>query len=135
VRVIRLSLVGLAAITLLGCAQTTHEPPALNIADRPFPKSQPTTQWCQAAEEAKSEPKISPDLRQQYINAATNNGCYGPPPPKPQPVYQKAGATNEEFQRTKARCLLESGMGGADFNPLALRLCMRAEGWVLVPQQ
>jgi hypothetical protein len=53
------------------------------------------------------------------------------PPPAPS-VWYKAGATQEEFQRTRARCLLQAGAGTAnfDFEPVAFVLCMRAEGWV-----
>jgi hypothetical protein len=133
IRIACVPLIGLA-LTVLGCARAAPDPLAVNIANRPFPESLPTSQWCEAAEEAKNEPQINPDLRQRYIDAATKSGCYGPPPRKTQPVYQKPGATDEEFQRTKARCLVQSGIGGANFNPLSYRLCMRAEGWILVPQ-
>jgi predicted small lipoprotein YifL len=53
------------------------------------------------------------------------------PPPAPF-VWYKADAAQEEFQRTRARCLLQAGAGTAnfDFEPVAFVLCMRAEGWV-----
>jgi hypothetical protein len=69
-------------------------------------------------------------------------GCAHDPPPapiepvavKPEPppkVYFKPGATHEEFERTKARCMMQM-----DFDaPWKWAFCMRAEGWVLVPQR
>jgi hypothetical protein len=70
-----------------------------------------------------------------------------PPAPPPEMVWTKPGATNEEFQRTKAACILrmeedETAIKAANpGNPWAsLRaitvfpLCMRANGWVQVPK-
>jgi hypothetical protein len=70
-----------------------------------------------------------------------------PPPPPLARVWTKPGATNEEFQRTKAACILRmhedevaikaadpgnpwAGLGAISFFPL----CMRAAGWVQVPK-
>src|SRR5260221_1674475 len=105
---ISLPLVGVASIVLFGCMQTTtQDSSAPNIADRPFPQSLTSSQWCAAAEEAKNDPKIKPNLRRRYVDAAVAHGCYGPPPKQ---VYYKDGATNEEFQRTRARCLMQAEM-------------------------
>jgi hypothetical protein len=60
-------------------------------------------------------------------------------------VYRKVGATQEEFERTRARCLAQAETAKAastDSNQWArlgtwtsvYRNCMRAEGWVLVPE-
>jgi len=67
-----------------------------------------------------------------------------PSPSKPM-VYRKPGATNEDFQRTRAACNMRSEIAessSTDPNALArvgtwatvYRMCMLAEGWVLVPQ-
>jgi hypothetical protein len=62
-----------------------------------------------------------------------------PPPPQPQMVWMKPGASNEEFQRTRAGCMLRmweaensnpNGVGWVTVFPL----CMRAAGWVQVPK-
>jgi hypothetical protein len=66
------------------------------------------------------------------------------PPPKP-PLYRKDGASTEEFQRTKAGCLVKAQIAessSTDPEPLVkmvtymsvFRNCMRAEGWVLTRQ-
>jgi hypothetical protein len=66
------------------------------------------------------------------------------PPPKPS-VYYKEGASNEHFQRARAGCLGRAEIaesGSTDPNPfgrvatwmMVYRTCMRADGWVLVPQ-
>lgn len=65
-------------------------------------------------------------------------------PPKP-PAYFKQGATNEEFQRTKAGCMMKAEIAessSTDPNQLAKSVtnmlvfgnCMRADGWVLMQQ-
>ncbi len=54
-------------------------------------------------------------------------------PPRPADVWTKPGATTEEFQRTRARCLLRARFGSEDYNVATYPLCMRAEGWVLGP--
>jgi hypothetical protein len=67
------------------------------------------------------------------------------PPPQPKQVYHKEGATNEDFQRAKARCLIQAETAKSasnDPNPFAragtwvlvYRACMRADGWILVQQ-
>ena len=133
-------LIGLTAVILFGCAQTTvqsQEPPT--IADRPFPRSLSSSQWCAAADEARNNPRINPTLRQRYIDAAAANGCYGPTPVRKQ-VYQKQGATNEEFQRTKAHCLMQAEIaesGSRDPNSwsrlgtwtVVFRSCMKGGFW------
>jgi hypothetical protein len=62
-----------------------------------------------------------------------------PPPPPPQMVWAKPGSTDEEFQRTRAACMLRmweaensnpNGVGWVTVFPL----CMRAAGWVQVPK-
>ena len=68
-----------------------------------------------------------------------------PPPPEPKKGWSKEGAwTNEEFQRTRARCIMyaetnqaRNAWGGPFGNSWALlaTACMRAEGWVLVPEK
>jgi hypothetical protein len=66
--------------------------------------------------------------------------------PTPKMVYYKTGATQEEFERTRARCLAQAETAKAastDPNPWARlatwmavnRNCMRADGWVLVPER
>src|SRR5262249_26473721 len=63
------------------------------------------------------------------------------PPPKPAPecVYSKQGATTEEFQRTRAACLLRQ-TEAENANPnswswfTVFPLCMRANDWVLLPK-
>ena len=80
-------------------------------------------------------------------------GCAQPPPvavaapsPKPEPkmAWDKPGASNEEFERTKARCIMYAETNqmrnawGGPFGHSRLILftnCMRAEGWVLVPEK
>ena len=74
-------------------------------------------------------------------------GCAAasPLPPEPRKVWSKEGAwTNEEFQRTRARCIMyaatnqaRNAWGGPFGNSWALlaTACMRAEGWVLVPEK
>lgn len=63
------------------------------------------------------------------------------PPPPPKMVWSKPGATNEEFQRASAGCLMRAEIAesqSTDPNPLArsgtfalvFPTCMRAEGWV-----
>jgi hypothetical protein len=56
-----------------------------------------------------------------------------PSPPTEAPVKRKSffkeGATQEEFERTRAHCALQAHL--ADKHAFALVLCMRAEGWVL----
>jgi hypothetical protein len=64
-----------------------------------------------------------------------------PPPPKPAPetVWSKPGATDEDFQRTRAACLLRQ-MEAENANPnswgwiMVFSLCMRASGWVHIPK-
>jgi hypothetical protein len=116
-----LAALGLTIALLPGCAHHDADPVPPNIADRPFP---PSNKWCAAAEQAKNEPNIDPDLCRRYVDAATVNGCYGPPPPKPSPIYQKAGATNEEFQRTKARCLCKAGVEQISIHSLSRSACV-----------
>ena len=64
-----------------------------------------------------------------------------PPPPAPKKVWFKAGSSNEEFARTKARCIAQAEtasaaspdpMTGAGHWMVIFPSCMRAEGWVLV---
>jgi hypothetical protein len=72
-------------------------------------------------------------------------GCAQPPPPqvagpppKPEPkmVWHKDGAwTQEEFQRTKARCIMLAEMNDPYKFVIIAETCMRSEGWVRVPEQ
>jgi len=61
----------------------------------------------------------------------------GPTPPAPEFVWSKPGASNDEFQRTKAACMLRM-LEAENANPNGwswagiLPLCMRAAGWVRV---
>jgi len=78
-------------------------------------------------------------------------GCAGTTKVEPAPafapktVYYKAGATQEEFERTRARCLAQAESAkAASTDPdewarlgtwMAIyRNCMRADGWMLVPE-
>jgi hypothetical protein len=64
-----------------------------------------------------------------------------PVPPKPAVAYFKEGASEEEFQRTKAACIMKyemaAGAASDEFGPnwgLGLSVfgsCMRSQGWVL----
>jgi hypothetical protein len=70
------------------------------------------------------------------------------PAPTKEPVFSKPGATNEEFQRARAACLMqmeEAAPTPSDvYSPQAQEafgrrmsifgLCMRANGWALVWQ-
>jgi hypothetical protein len=63
-----------------------------------------------------------------------------PPPPPVERVYEKPGASNEDFQRARARCLMNANMTtGLYDDPLrwtsVYRSCMRADGWVLVAKR
>jgi hypothetical protein len=61
----------------------------------------------------------------------------------PAKVYFKPGASSEEFQRTRARCLVQAQTAEAgsqrayDFMTFTIVFegCMRAEGWVLVDKK
>jgi hypothetical protein len=53
--------------------------------------------------------------------------------PAVEKVWYKSGATNEEFERTKARCMLQANLGSLYF-AANFTLCMRAEGWTLGPR-
>jgi hypothetical protein len=62
-------------------------------------------------------------------------------PPPPKLVYNKPGATTEEFERTRAGCRVQADIGGGGlfgdtpWTALSIqRNCMRAAGWVLVPE-
>jgi hypothetical protein len=60
-------------------------------------------------------------------------------PPPPELVWSKPGASNDEFQRTKAACLLRltEFQAASPGNWSALTIfpfCMRANGWVEVPK-
>ena len=134
-------LIGLVSMLPLCCTQITMRDvvSASDIAERPFPQSLTSSQWCAAAEEAKNSATITPDLRQRYIDAASASGCYGPPPkPKPQ-VYRKNGTSDEDFQRARARCLMEAEKAKSASNNsnswatwiIVFKTCMRADGWVL----
>jgi len=116
----------LAVIAVVSCLQSVTHAEPLSV--------------CEAAEAAKTDPKMSPEHRRHYAEAAKENGCYDAPPPKE--VYYKRGASNEEFERTRARCLMQAEIARSNSNEPALlkvgtlftvfRACMRAEGWVLV---
>jgi hypothetical protein len=57
-----------------------------------------------------------------------------PPPPPPPKHWYKQGASTEEFQRTRARCIMNAEMsdgGDAGRWTVIFATCMRAEGWVL----
>jgi hypothetical protein len=107
--------------------------------------------WCRTA----ASPVAIEDLR---ISAALLlMGCVhdqapvpvatATPPPKPAPalVYFKQGASNEDFQRARANCLMRAeiaessstdpdGFARAATWMTVYRTCMRADGWVLVPK-
>lgn len=62
-----------------------------------------------------------------------------PPPPPPEPVWSKPGASNDEFHRTKAACLLRltefQAANPGNWSALSIfPVCMRANGWVQVPK-
>jgi hypothetical protein len=57
-----------------------------------------------------------------------------PPKPAVEKVWSKPGASNEEFARTKARCLLQADIDSPHFAYKAV-LCMRPEGWTLGPRR
>jgi hypothetical protein len=63
-----------------------------------------------------------------------------PPKPPPQRGYFKEGASSEEFQRTKAGCLVRAESAAPGFNApwswfSIYQNCMRADGWVLVEKK
>jgi hypothetical protein len=49
-------------------------------------------------------------------------------------VWYKSGATDEEFVRTRARCMLLEDIDSPSFG-FKFPLCMRAEGWTLGPRR
>ena len=73
-------------------------------------------------------------------------GPVTPPPPPVEKVYFKRGASNEDFQRARANCLMRAEIaesGSTDPNGFArtatwitvFTTCMRADGWVRVPKR
>lgn len=57
-----------------------------------------------------------------------------PAAPPPKMVYSKPGGTNEEFRRTRAHCLVQAELGPPESWVVIYTSCLRAEGWVRVPQ-
>ena len=72
-------------------------------------------------------------------------GCASQPPPRPAPPpFFKEGASTEEFNRTRVRCLAQAeGASAESTDPhsqariwrVVFVGCMRAEGWVLREDQ
>jgi len=115
---VSLPCAGLTAIWMFGCMPATRDDSsALHLSDRPAPQSRTS-----AGQTAVASPSLIPKQ-----------------------VYRKDGATNEEFQRTRARCLMQAEIAESASNDpngwsragtwmMVYRTCMRAEGWVLVKQ-
>jgi hypothetical protein len=56
-----------------------------------------------------------------------------PPPPPPKKQWYKQGATAEEFQRTRARCIMNAESAASTLDTrwgVIFLSCMRSEGWV-----
>jgi hypothetical protein len=60
---------------------------------------------------------------------------------KSPPVYRKIGATNEDFQRARGRCVVQTQTLLANsLNPYTVNVrttiqaCLQADGWILVEQ-
>lgn len=61
-------------------------------------------------------------------------------PPPPPPVYFKQGASNEDFQRAKARCFANAHttanvLDDPDRWMFVYQQCMRSDGWVLASKR
>jgi hypothetical protein len=60
-------------------------------------------------------------------------------PPEPPMVYYKPGASDEDWQRAKARCLMQGEMAKStsqtpgDTFAIVVVTCLRADGWVRGP--
>lgn len=62
-----------------------------------------------------------------------------PPPPRPEMVYFRQGASGEDFERARAQCRMNANMKVDVFDDpyrwtMIQRDCMRAAGWTLVPK-
>jgi len=84
---------------------------------------------------------VIPLLEAEVQTASKNKLAPDQPPPaqtlnsqRPGPGWFKQGAGQEEFQRTRARCLMNAEMAAGGMNEggrwaLILTACMRSEGW------
>lgn len=117
-------------------ARATFVPPPASLPSMPSPE------WCKVVDAALANPRTDPATRDKYIATGQANHCPNQlfmepqkavaPPPKKQ--WHKDGAGAEEFQRTRARCI----MNASSVSPMAdgrwtivFGSCMRSEGWIL----
>jgi hypothetical protein len=117
-------------------AGATFVPPPASLPSMPSPE------WCKVVDAALANPHADSATRDQYIATGQANHCphqmFMEPrkavasPPKKQ--WHKGGAGAEEFQRTRARCVMNASSAATTTDTrwtLIFASCMRSEGWVL----